>query len=140
MSLLPILRRLFVTTALFTGVVVLEAQTSSTAESKETAAASAERAKTAAAASAKEKAKTAAASAADLQKLLQQMSTQRDSMIADHEVLAKQLKDATDAQKKSILEKMESQKKAFEEAKSELHKQIRDLQRRERQNVGPGKR
>ena len=75
-----------------------------------------------------------------MQKLLQQMSTQRDSMIADHEALAKQLKEATDAQKKTILEKMEAQKKAFEEAKSELHKQIRDLQRRERQNVGPGKR
>jgi len=90
--------------------------------------------------SAAEKARSAAASAPDLQRLVQQLGAQRDSMISEHEALAKQLKDATDVQKKAILEKMADQKKAFEEATSALHKQIRDEQRRQRQNTAPGKR
>ena len=88
----------------------------------------------------KEKAKASAATAADMQKLVQQLGVQRDSMIAEHEALAKQLKDATEAKRKEILEKMAAQKKAFEEATSALHKQIRDEQRRQRQNAAPGKR
>lgn len=96
-------------------------------------------AEAAAADAAKEKAKSAGA-AADVQKLVQQLSAQRDSMIAEHEVLAKQLKDATEVQRKAILEKMAAQKKAFEEATSALHRQIRDEQRRQRQNAAPGKR
>ena len=87
-----------------------------------------------------EKGKSAAVAAADIQKLVQQLGAQRDSMINEHEALAKQLKDATDAQKKGILEKMAEQKKAFEEATSALHKQIRDEQRRQRQSAAPGKR
>jgi hypothetical protein len=85
------------------------------------------------------KAKPAPAGA-DLQKLVQQLGQQRDSMIADHEALAKQLKDASDTQRKAILEKMAEQKKAFEEATAALHRQIRDEQRRQRQNAAPGKR
>ena len=76
----------------------------------------------------------------DLQKLVQQLGQQRDSMIAEHESLAKQLKDASDTQRKAILEKMAEQKKAFEEATAALHRQIRDEQRRQRQNAAPGKR
>lgn len=93
-----------------------------------------------AAESAVEKAKSATAEKADIQKLVQQLGAQRDSMISEHEALAKQLKDATDVQKKAILAKMAEQKKAFEEATSALHKQIRDEQRRQRQNAAPGKR
>ena len=92
------------------------------------------------AAAAKEKAKSGPANGSDIQKLVQQLSVQRDSMISEHEALAKQLKDATEAQRKAILEKMAAQKKAFEEATTALHKQIRDEQRRQRQNSTPGKR
>ena len=93
-----------------------------------------------AATAAKEKANVKAATAADMKKLVQQLNVQRDSMISEHEALAKQLKDATEAQRKTILEKMAEQKKAFEEATSALHKQIRDEQRRQRQSAAPGKR
>ncbi len=83
-----------------------------------------------------------AASAADqaraeLAKTKEQANAQRDKMIAEYETLAKQLKDATEEQKKAILAKMEERKKAFEEAQSALHKQIRDEQRRQRQNAVP---
>ena len=122
MSYLLPLRRLFATVALLSGVVVCEAQTNSAADAKVTATTAA-----------KEKAAT---SAADVKKLLQQLSKEREGMIADHEALAKQLKDATDATRRAILEKMEAQKKVFEQATSELHKQIRDLQRRERASQG----
>ena len=74
---------------------------------------------------------------ADLQKLLEQINSQRERMISDHDALAKQLKDATDEQRKAIMEKMQEQKKAFEAAQSNLHKQIRDEQRRQRQNSAP---
>jgi gas vesicle protein len=86
------------------------------------------------------KSKMEAPSAADMKKLMQELNVQRDSMIAEHEALAKKLKDATDEQRQAILEKMAEQKKAFEEATSALHKQIRDEQRRQRQNAAPGKR
>jgi K+/H+ antiporter YhaU regulatory subunit KhtT len=86
------------------------------------------------------KAKIEAPSAADMKKLMQQLNVQRDSMISEHEALAKKLKDATEEQRKAILDKMAEQKKAFEEATSALHKQIRDEQRRQRQNAAPGKR
>jgi K+/H+ antiporter YhaU regulatory subunit KhtT len=86
------------------------------------------------------KAKMQAPSAADMKKLVQELNVQRDSMISEHEALAKKLKDATAEQRQAILDKMAEQKKAFEEATSALHKQIRDEQRRQRQNAGPGKR
>ena len=72
-----------------------------------------------------------------LQRLMEQASSQRERMIAEHEALAKQLREATEEQRRAILEKMQEQKKAFEAAQSALHKQIRDEQRRQRQNVAP---
>lgn len=79
-------------------------------------------------------------SVSDIKKLYDEISKQRDVMIADFEVLAKQMKDATEEQKKQIKEKMESQKRAFEEATNALHKQIREEQRKQRQNAAPVKR
>jgi biopolymer transport protein ExbB/TolQ len=72
----------------------------------------------------------------DLQKLVEQVTAQREKMIADHDALARQLKQATDEQRKAILAQMHEQKKEFEAAQSALHKQIRDEQRRLRQNIG----
>ena len=97
-------------------------------------------AKAAANAAAKERAKKSGMSSADIRKLYEEINKQRDVMIADFEMLAKQLKDATEEQKKQIKEKMEAQKKAFEEATNALHKQIRDEQRKQRQNAAPPKR
>jgi hypothetical protein len=91
-------------------------------------------------AAAKERAKKGGTSALDIRKLYEELSKQRDLMIADFDVLAKQMKDATEEQKKQIKEKMEAQKKAFEIVTSALHKQIREEQRKERQNAAPAKR
>lgn len=73
-----------------------------------------------------------------MQKLMQQVSAQRERMIADHEALAKQLKDATDERRKQIFNEMQAQKKEFEAAQSALHKMIRDEQRRQRLSAAPG--
>ncbi len=89
-----------------------------------------------AAAAAKESAVKSSASGS-LRELLEQVSTQRERMIADHESLARQLKAASDEQRKAILEKMQEQKRVFEAAQSALHKQIRDEQRRQRQGAAP---
>lgn len=97
-------------------------------------------AQTKSSAAAKEPARSAAAAATDVQKLMSQINVQRDKMIADHEALAKQLKEATDEQRKVIMEKMHEQKKAFEAVQSALHRQIRDEQRRQRQSATPGRR
>src|SRR5688572_11549176 len=82
----------------------------------------------------KDRAKKGATSASDIRKLHEELSKQRDLLIADFDALAKQMKDATEEQKKQIKEKMEAHKKAFEEVTSALHKQIREEQRKERQN------
>ena len=87
-----------------------------------------------AAAKDKDRAKKGAAAASDIRKLHEELSKQRDLLIADFDALAKQMKDATEEQKKQIKEKMEAQKKAFEEVTNALHKQIREEQRKERQN------
>lgn len=79
----------------------------------------------------------AAKARAEASKSREQANAQRDRMIAEYEALVKQLKDATEAQKKVILEKMQERKKAFEEAQNTLHQQIRDEQRRQRQNAAP---
>jgi hypothetical protein len=84
--------------------------------------------------------KKAAPSAADIRKLYDEIGKQRDVMIAEFEGLAKQMKDATEEQKKQIKAKMEAQKKAFEEVTNALHKQIREEQRKQRQNAAPAKR
>ena len=74
----------------------------------------------------------AASGAAELAKLLDLSNQQRDRMIADHDALARQLKDATDDKRREIYEKMSEQKKAFEAAQSALHKRIREEQRAQR--------
>lgn len=91
-------------------------------------------------AAAKDRAKKSGTSASDIRKLHEELSKQRDIMIADFDALAKQMKDATEEQKKQIKEKMEAQKKAFEVVTNALHKQIREEQRKERQNAAPAKR
>lgn len=88
-----------------------------------------------AAAVARDKAKKGAPSVSEIRKLHDEISKQRDLMIADFEVLAKQMKDATEEQKKEIKARMEAQKKAFEERTNALHKQMREEQRKQRQNV-----
>jgi len=92
------------------------------------------------AAASRDKAKKGAPSMSELRKLHEEISKQRDLMIADFEVLAKQMKDATEEQKKQIKEKMEAQKKAFEEKTQALHKQMREEQRKQRENAVSGKR
>ena len=88
----------------------------------------------------KDRTKKGGTSASDIRQLHEELSKQRDLMIADFDVLAKQMKDATEEQKKQIKEKMEAQKKAFEVVTNALHKQIREEQRKERQNAAPAKR
>ena len=75
---------------------------------------------------------SAAKAPAELQKLVEQSNQQRDRMIAEHDALARQLKDATEDKRREIYEKMNEQKKAFEAAQSALHKRIRDEQRAQR--------
>ncbi len=93
-------------------------------------------AKAAAAAAVKESAKKGPGGTS-LQDLMRQLQQNRDAMIANHDELAKKLRDATDEEKKAIKERMESQMKQFEAQQGALHKQIRDEQRRQRQNAGP---
>ena len=92
-------------------------------------------------------AKAAAAAAKDgtkkgpgstsLQDLMRQLQQNREAMIANHDELVKKLRDATEEEKKAIKERMESQMKQFEAQQGALHKQIRDEQRRQRQNTVP---
>ena len=71
----------------------------------------------------------------EMQRLLEQVKSQRDRMISAHESLARELREAGEEQRKAILERMQEQKREFEAAQSALHKQIRDEQRRQRQSV-----
>ena len=87
---------------------------------------------------AKERARKA--SPAELRKLYEEVSKQRDAMIADFDALTKQMKDASEEKKKEIREKLEAQSKKFEEVTNALMKQIRDEQRKQRQNAAPVKR
>ena len=131
MSLLSTTPCRLLAVALFSlGAGVGAAQTASAADAKAAPTAAAE----------KERARKGAMSVSDIRKLYEEISKQRDVMIADFEALARQMKDATEEQKKQIKEKMEAQKKAFEEATNALHKQIREEQRKQRQNAAPAKR
>ena len=94
--------------------------------------------KSAATAAAKDRAKKA--SPAELRKLHEEVSKQRDAMIADFDALTKQMKDATEEKKKEIREKLEEQSRKFEEVTNALMKQIRDEQRKQRQTTAPAKR
>jgi hypothetical protein len=67
--------------------------------------------------------------------VLDQLGAKRDALISEHEALQKQLKDATEAQKKAILEKMEEKKRAFEETARALQKQYQDERRKQRQGA-----
>lgn len=69
---------------------------------------------------------------ADLHRLVEQAGRQRDQMIAEHDALARQLKDASEEKRREIYDKMSEQKKAFEAAQSALHKRIREEQRAQR--------
>ena len=71
----------------------------------------------------------------EMQRLLDQVKSQRDRMISAHESLARELREAGEEQRKAILERMQEQKREFEAAQSALHKQIREEQRRQRQSV-----
>ena len=75
--------------------------------------------------------------AADAQKLTEQANAQRATMISETENLVKQLKDATDEQRKAILAKLEEKQKAFAEAQAAMHKQMKVDMRRQRQNAAP---
>lgn len=130
--------------AMLAGVAAAQTSAPQAADAKQTAAPAAKAAdakqssvppgksadaKKSAADAAKEKAKQNAGTVGELQ---QQLTQQRDQLVADHAALAKQLKDANEAEKKEILERMEGQRKAAEERMSALHKQMIEEKRRER--------
>jgi hypothetical protein len=75
-----------------------------------------------------------AAKSADVQKLVDQFSTKRDTLIADRQALVNQLKGATADQRKAILEKMQAQEKELVDAQRALGKQLRDELRQLRQD------
>ena len=75
-----------------------------------------------------------AAKAADVQKLIDQFSAKRDTLIADRQALVNQLKGATADQRKAILEKMQAQEKELVDAQRALGKQLRDELRKLRQD------
>lgn len=80
-------------------------------------------------------------SASDLQKLIQQFNSRRDTLLASRQALLNQLKTATTEQRKEILQKMEAQQKDLLDAQRALGKQIRDDMRKLRQSLpGPGRR
>ena len=72
---------------------------------------------------------------ADVQKLIDQFSAKRDTMIADRQALVNQLKAAATAdQRKAILQKMQAQEKELVDAQRALGKQLRDELRKLRQD------
>jgi hypothetical protein len=76
-----------------------------------------------------------AAQSADVQKLVDQFSAKRDTMIADRQALVNQLKAAATAdQRKAILDKMQAQEKELVDAQRALGKQLRDEFRKLRQD------
>jgi hypothetical protein len=75
---------------------------------------------------------------ADVQKVMDQFSAQRDAMIADHQKLIDQLKTATAEQRAAIMAQMHEQQKGLLEAQRVLGKQIRDDLRRLRQSQPAG--
>ena len=78
----------------------------------------------------------AAAASGDVKKDMEKFSSQRDAMLAERQALINQLKNATEEQRKAILEKM----KEMGDAQRELSKQIRDDLRKLRQGSGsPGR-
>lgn len=84
-----------------------------------------------AAANAAKAAATKAASEA-AKKDTEKFNTQRDKILANREALTKQLKDATEEQRKEIFKKM----KDLEDAQTEMSRQIRDEFRKLRGSTG----
>lgn len=83
-----------------------------------------------------------ATSSPDLQKLIEQFKSRRDAVLADRQALLNQLKNATEDQKRAILEKMRTRQKDLIDEERALGKQIRDEMRRLRDTVpaaGPGR-
>jgi hypothetical protein len=66
------------------------------------------------------------------QSVMKEFKEQADRFNKDHDELAKQLKTATEDQRKAIIEKMAERKKEFDAKLNALHKQMRDDQRKER--------
>ena len=79
---------------------------------------------------------TMAAKSPELQKLIDQFNSQRDSLLADRAALLEQLKNATAEQRKALLEKAENQQKESLEAQRALGKRIRDEMRKVRESRG----
>ncbi len=73
----------------------------------------------------------------DLQKLIEQFKSGRETVLADRKALVDQLKNATAEQRKAILERMQSQQKELVETQRALGRQIRDEMRKMRQ-TSPG--
>jgi hypothetical protein len=69
----------------------------------------------------------------DLQKLIAQFNSQRDAMLANREALLSQLKNATEEQKKALLEKLDAQQKDLLDQQRALGRQIRDEMRKLKQ-------
>jgi len=68
-----------------------------------------------------------------IERAKEQATEQREKFLKEFGELQKQLKNATEAQRKEIMEQIKAQRKEFERANSELQKQIRDEQRRQRE-------
>lgn len=74
---------------------------------------------------------------ADIQAALDQFKMRRDKVLAERAELEKKLKNATEAQKKSILEQIEQQQKELLEEQRALGKRIRDDMRNLRPSMPP---
>jgi hypothetical protein len=79
---------------------------------------------------------------ADMQKLKDQFSARRESLLADRQALLNLLKNATADQKKAIMEKVEAKQKELLDQQRALGRQIRDELRKMKQAspAGPGRR
>ena len=77
------------------------------------------------------------AASTDLQQLITQFKSRRDTLLADRQALLNQLKNATAEQRAAILEKMQAQQKDLIEAQRALGRQIRDEMRKLRQTTAP---
>jgi hypothetical protein len=108
------------------------------AEAKPVSAKTAE-AKPAASSVTKENAKKEAETKANQQSMMEQFKAQADSFSKEHDALLKELNSASEDQRKAILDKMAERKKDFEAKLNAMHKQMRDEQRKQRQNTASKK-
>lgn len=118
----------------------LRAADSAASVPKSTPPAPAPAAAAAASASAKQSADAKAAAAAtsrDIQAAMEQFNLKREKLLADRGELEKKLKNATEAQKKAILEQIDQQQKELLQEQRALGKRIRDDMRKLRPNIPP---